>query len=282
MAVVAATCLGGAVWIPGARVAPSRVRDLRISDAEPVRLDARGLLGFPRDPQARTATTALALAVAMSIATVSPVPMALGLPLAAFCVRRRARGEALREADAVCRAIAELATAMVGELRAGQPPAEAFVYAVGTLDGTASPPFAEAVAVARMGGDVPQALIRASDLPGADALRRIAACWRVAAERGAGFAAALDRVATGLGAEDAAHRELAAELAGARATARLLAGLPLFGVLLGTGMGANPLDILLRTPFGIACLALGLTLTCAGLAWTDRIADQARGGRWTP
>ncbi|MGR6997252.1 hypothetical protein ACU686_02675 [Yinghuangia aomiensis] len=92
----------------------------------------------------------------------------------------------------------------------------------------------------------------------------------------AGFAAALDRIAAGLRNDDEGHRELEAELAGARATARLLAGLPLLGVLLGTGMGAAPLDVLVATPLGAVVVCAGLALLAGGLVWTERIAEDAR------
>jgi len=58
-------------------------------------------------------------------------------------------------------------------------------------------------------------------------------------------------------------------------TAALLAALPLFGLLLGAGLGADPLRVLLHTPGGLSCLALGALLECAGIAWTGRIARGA-------
>ncbi|MEU8139880.1 type II secretion system F family protein [Streptodolium elevatio] len=217
----------------------------------------------------------------LAATTGSLVPLVLALPASVYSVRRRARAEALRAAVERRSGIAELATAMVGELRAGQPPSEAFTAATQVLTGPVRSCLTEAVAVARVGGDIPDALVRAAAAPGADALARIAACWRVAAERGAGFAPALDRIAVGLRAEESGHRELEAELSGARTTARLLAALPLVGLLLGQGVGANPLDVLLHTPLGIGCLTLGLILIALGLDWTDRIARDARGPRWT-
>ena len=65
------------------------------------------------------------------------------------------------------------------------------------------------------------------------------------------------------------------QLAGPRATAALLGALPAVGVLLGTGLGAAPLDVLLRTSWGLGCLVLGSLLTIAGVAWTERIARAA-------
>ncbi|MCF2529229.1 type II secretion system F family protein [Yinghuangia soli] len=209
----------------------------------------------------------------------SPVPVLVALPVGVFLVRRRVRADAQREFAALRTGVAEVATAMVGELRAGQQPPEAFAAAVESVDGPVRARLAEAVAVARIGGDVAAALDRAAGPPGMDSLVRVAACWRIAAERGAGFAAALGRVAAGLRAEEAGHLEAAAELSGARSTARLLALLPVFGIVLGQLAGARPLDVLLHTAPGFVCLVVGLLLVALGLLWTDRIARG--GGPWT-
>jgi tight adherence protein B len=60
-------------------------------------------------------------------------------------------------------------------------------------------------------------------------------------------------------------------MAGARATAAILAGLPLLGVLLGQLIGARPLNFLLSGQVGGWLLVVGSTLACAGLLWSDRI-----------
>ena len=66
-----------------------------------------------------------------------------------------------------------------------------------------------------------------------------------------------------------------ATLAGPRATAVILTALPGFGVLLGSGFGADPLGVLLTgTLGGVLCLAGAVFLT-VGLLWTDRIAGGA-------
>ncbi|WTW95816.1 type II secretion system F family protein [Streptomycetaceae bacterium NBC_01309] len=308
----------GAIWIAGARMGRSRVRDLAASASAsasgsvgprgPGGLDGpdgaaeadapnrAGAFAVPATraskagkrlrsallaPEARTAVVLLGCSMLLAVATGSVVPLLLALPASAYSMRRRAQAEALRAAVDRRSGVAELATAMVGELRAGQPPSEAFTAATQALTGPVRICLTEAVALARVGGEIPDALARAAAAPGADALARIAACWRVAAERGAGFAPALDRIAAGLRAEESGHRELEAELSGARTTARLLAALPLVGLLLGQGVGADPLDVLLHTPLGAGCLVLGLLLIALGLDWTDRIARDARGARWT-
>ena len=68
---------------------------------------------------------------------------------------------------------------------------------------------------------------------------------------------------------------MAAQLAGPRATAVLLALLPVFGLAMGNALGADPLAVLVGTPVGRGCLVLGLLLEVAGLLWTARITRRA-------
>lgn len=65
-----------------------------------------------------------------------------------------------------------------------------------------------------------------------------------------------------------------AGLAGARATAAILAGLPLLGVFLGELVGAHPVGFLLGGGVGGWLLVVGTTLVCVGLVWADRITDR--------
>lgn len=67
---------------------------------------------------------------------------------------------------------------------------------------------------------------------------------------------------------------VASSLAGARATATILAALPVLGVLLGQLVGARPLALLLGGQVGGWLLLIGSTLACGGLLWSDRIADR--------
>jgi len=71
------------------------------------------------------------------------------------------------------------------------------------------------------------------------------------------------------------QQEVAAHLAAPRATARLLAGLPVFGWLLGLAMGARPLSFLLSTPPGWCVAVVGVVLELLGLRWTSALARRA-------
>ncbi|OIV35671.1 hypothetical protein BIV57_20285 [Mangrovactinospora gilvigrisea] len=208
----------------------------------------------------------------------SPVPVVLGL-VAALVVRGALRRRAARvAAERAAREVAEVCAALAAELRAGCLAAVALERALAEepdadADGGLDRP--ALLGAARYGGDVPAALRRAGAAPGAEGLAGLAACWELASGRGAGLAAGVERLAASLRAAEALREEVRAQLAAPRSTALLLAVLPLIGVVLGTAMGANPVRILLHTAPGLGCLAVGLLLEAAGLAWTAALAGRA-------
>ncbi|MGW7573005.1 type II secretion system F family protein [Streptomyces sp. NPDC054765] len=192
---------------------------------------------------------------------------------AVFLVRRwlAARG-AVRARDRRAAAVIGWCTAVAGELRAGRQPAQALLAAGAPGLGAAG---SAVVAAARYGGDVAQALRAAARLPGAEGLTGMAACWQVAVEGGAGLASGLERIAAGLSAQRDQRDDLRAQLAGPRATAVMLALLPVGGLLMGSALGADPLRVLLHTPAGWGCLAVGGLLEWCGVVWTARIVAAA-------
>ncbi|MFF8788604.1 type II secretion system F family protein [Streptomyces sp. NPDC015125] len=209
------------------------------------------------------------------------VPAVLGgsvLPVLAsvvafFLVRRwlAARG-AVHAREGRAAAVIGLCATVAGELRAGRQPAQALLAAGAPGLGVAG---SAVMAAARYGGDVPRALRAAGRLPGAGGLTGMAACWQVAVEGGAGLASGLERIAAGLRAQRDQRDELRAQLAGPRATALMLALLPAGGLLMGSALGADPLRVLLHTPAGWGCLAVGGLLEWCGVAWTARIVAAA-------
>ncbi len=170
---------------------------------------------------------------------------------------------------AACRAAAvELTAALAAELRAGQSVRPALERAAQSAPGTVCP---RAVGAARLGGDVPSALRRDCDEQGLPVLRSLAALWQVGEQSGAGLAEAADRLAAAEAAGESVRRELSTQLAGPRATARVLAGLPILGLLLGSGLGASPIRWLTGTPWGLLILVAGCALEVAGIWWTSRL-----------
>lgn len=166
-------------------------------------------------------------------------------------------------------AVVEFCDALSAELEAGLPAVTAMARAC-----AAWPELADVVNAARLGDDVAAALRRSAEsMAGAEGLRSVAAAWDVAARSGAALALVLTRVAAGLRSDEEARSEVTAALAPPRATAKMLAVLPLFGIALGVSMGADPIRFLLQTTAGVACLATGTALALAGLWWVERLAS---------
>lgn len=186
-------------------------------------------------------------------------------------VRRLRAGSRLRRTrHATQVAVIELCDGLACELKAGLPTSRALELACG-----ADPAWRPVAAAARLGGDVAEALRAVATRPGARGLDAVAAAWEVAARSGAALADVLDRVADALRHDQEARAEVTASLAAPRATAKMLAVLPVFGLGLGASMGAQPLGFLLGSPVGLGCLSAGLVLALSGLLWVERLADAA-------
>ncbi len=162
--------------------------------------------------------------------------------------------------------------ALAGLLRVGHVPAVALRIAAGD-----SPVLAEAAAVQRVGGQVPAVLRRLGASPGGSGLTQLAIAWEVSARTGASLTATLDALADRLDASRKLRRVVDAELAAPRATSRMLAALPFAGLALGFAFGGDPLAFLLGTVLGQLAMCTAVTLACAGVWWTERIARAAGG-----
>lgn len=172
-------------------------------------------------------------------------------------VRRRAK----RNDTAALEALAALAA----ELRAGQPPVLA-------LQRTGGQVWPRACVAASRGGDLTKAL--RADAGEQPALHGLAACWEITARTGSGMAVTVQRLADSVRATQETRVQLMAQLAGPRATARMLAALPLIGILLGHILGANPIPWLFGSPFGLLVVSLAASCTAIGWWWMTRIASS--------
>lgn len=226
----------------------------------------RGLSGG-RAPAALLAVPAVGLPVLLLHGrhlVLGLLGVAVAMAAQRLLARRRAAAAAAERAgrvQAYCESLA-------AELAAGQPPHRVLARSVAEF-----PEFGPAASAAGLGADVPDALRRLARSPGAGELRLVAAAWQVAHRSGAGLAAALEQVGRGVRERRRTARLVAAELAAAHATARMMAALPVVFVLAGSGLGGDPVAFLTGSTPGLACLSAGLALTYAGLAWLQRIAD---------
>ena len=105
-------------------------------------------------------------------------------------------------------------------------------------------------------------------------LAPLAACWAVSENQGSGLATSVARITEQARIAEDIRVQLEAQLAGPRATARILMLLPAFGIAMGMLMGVNPLGWLLGTLPGLMCLFAGLSLAALGYWWTSRIVSR--------
>jgi tight adherence protein B len=190
-------------------------------------------------------------------------------------VRLRAGGAGA--VDARLTSTAELLSSLAAHLGAGLAPREAFVRCGDEVAAEGrSGEWASAVEMVRLGDSVPRALLAVTRHP---VLRGLAVAWQVSESTGAPLGPVAASLGDAVRAELRHRRSVDAELAGVRASGRLLGALPVFGLLLGTFLGAGPVRFLLTTDGGRVCLVGGFLLMWAGLRWTGAIADGARRGR---
>ncbi|MER7405458.1 type II secretion system F family protein [Streptomyces sp. NPDC000070] len=276
---VAVAFMGAAVCLLGERPTAARRARLLLAGGGSVGSGPPGWRrmagGLPRvRGRMRAEWWAPVAGLVLAVLGASALPVVLGAAGVPLLRRVRLAGQVRRDRERRADAVIALCGALAGEVRAGRQPGEALLRAARDCGGLADAQ-ATVLAAARFGGDVPDALATAARQPGAEGLRGLAACWRVAVDQGAGLAAGLDRLAAALRAERDQRSDLRAQLAGARATAVLLAGLPALGLLIGTALGADPLHVLLHTTAGLGCLVAGGALEGLGLWWVLRIVRSA-------
>jgi tight adherence protein B len=186
-----------------------------------------------------------------------------------------------RHRDAVVlRGVADLAEALrglVGELRSGAHPAVAAEHAGEDAGPVIATVLGTVATTARLGGDVTVALgdLARTQPALAGVLGQLSRAWQLAGRHGLPLADVLDAMRRDLDQRVRFARQVSARMAGPRASAAVLAGLPVLGLLLGQAIGAAPLHVLLHTTLGQFLLVLGVLLTCAGLLWSARLVGKA-------
>lgn len=159
--------------------------------------------------------------------------------------------------------LASVLHAVAARVRAGAPPGVAWGAVLGQP----------------VTGDVPGAEVLVAvvgDRPATHArVRAVIAGAHVAAETGAPLADVLEHLADAVAADAEQAGELEAALAGPRTTARVLAALPVLGLLVGAGMGARPWDVLTDGGLGTALGVTGVGLLVAGQVWVRSLLRRA-------
>jgi tight adherence protein B len=107
------------------------------------------------------------------------------------------------------------------------------------------------------------------------ALRRIAGGVLLSVRTGCSLAAVTAAVEDDLRARHRLRLELRTATAGPRASARLLAGLPVLGLAMGSGVGADPWQVLTTTASGQVLMVVGTALELAGLSWSGHLVRRA-------
>jgi tight adherence protein B len=212
---------------------------------------------------------AVAATATAAVATVStPLVACLAGVLAGLAGRawNRHRREASDEEHLL--ALVQGLAALAGDLRSGRSLSEAAGAA------------ATACGNERTGRELVRA-IRAAEHPVAvsgDAsapLARISGAVLLSTRTGCSLADVMSAVEDDLRARHRHHLELRAATAGPRAGAVLLAGLPVLGLAMGNGVGADPWGVLTTTGTGQVLLVAGVALELAGVAWTARLVRRA-------
>jgi tight adherence protein B len=112
-------------------------------------------------------------------------------------------------------------------------------------------------------------------LPAADvagwAAARLRSGWLLTRRHGLAFTPLIDALVLELAEQVEADAERSGQVAGPRMSGYIMALLPMLGLVLGAGMGADPVQVLLRSGVGNILLVVGVALTCAGLLWSARI-----------
>lgn len=214
------------------------------------------------------------LAVGAVAAPAGPAATAAALLIAAT-VALLASAELRRRRDTKQIAMLLVATrTLAREVRTGAGPVAAVLATAATHPGCAAALNRLAVTVVGRRGDPasapdPEPGNRADQQ--AEVVTRLGAGWELSARYGVPWAALIETVAADLADRQRAESLRNAQVAGPRVSGYVLAVLPALGILLGAGMGADPVHVLLHTGVGAVLLLVGSTLTCLGLAWTASI-----------
>ncbi|ODR27495.1 type II secretion system F family protein [Mycolicibacterium porcinum] len=242
--------------------------------ATPRRTAALRRVESPVRRRARAAPVVVPAGVLLVWLVPLPVALAAAVVAATVMIRRR-RGHARRLRQQESAALQAALEVLVGELRTGVHPVTAFATAGGEVSGPVQRGMSAVAARARLGADVAAGL---EDVAGASQLpmhwQRLGACWRLAHAHGLSIATLMRTAQRDIVERERFSSHVEASMAGPRATATVLAGLPVAGMALGQLIGARPLEFLFGAGIGGWLLMVGVLLACVGLMWSDQITER--------
>jgi tight adherence protein B len=231
-----------------------------------------GATGDPSSRWSRPSLPVLAAVGGAAVVAVASTPLVAVLATAsAFAGTRAWTTARARAADERrLRSLADGLGALAADLRGGRA-LETAARTAGTACGDDEVGRALGRAVRAPDTDPPAR----GSTPVADALARVSAAVVLSRRTGCSLAAVVSAVEDDVRARHRHRLELRSATAGPRASAALLAGLPVLGLAMGSGVGADPWRVLTTTATGQVLLVVGATLEVAGLAWSRRLIDRA-------
>lgn len=229
-------------------------------------------------PTGRPAAASMLLPASLGLlfaAMASPATAAAGTAAAALVYQRRRRSRRRAACRSEGEAMAAAFETVVGELRVGAHPLHAFGIAAAESSGAVGTALRIITARVSLGADIAtglRAMASGSAVP--CYWERIAVCWSLAADHGLAMATLIRAAQRDIVERQRFRLGVDSSLAGARATAAILAGLPLVGIALGEVIGAHPTRFLLGGGAGGWLLVIGAGLIGAGVLWSDHIVDR--------
>jgi hypothetical protein len=112
------------------------------------------------------------------------------------------------------------------------------------------------------------------DLPDDLLAKGFGSLWQVCEDNGAALSPALIQFSQQIRTEKELRQELSSSMSGAKLSAWVLAGLPLFGIVLAGFLGVNSLQWLSTSSIGNYNIVAALILETTGIIWVSKITSR--------
>jgi hypothetical protein len=112
------------------------------------------------------------------------------------------------------------------------------------------------------------------DLPEDLLAKGFGSLWQVCENNGAALSPALNQFAQQIRTEKELREELSSSMSGAKLSAWVLAGLPLFGIVLAGFLGVNSLQWLTTSSISNYNIVAALILETTGIIWVTKITSR--------